>query len=449
MAHEIAIVLPADLNGIGEVGIAAGVDEFVTPGFVLKVALMPNAATGIAMNEYDRYHKCRAAANAYIAQCVAATDDGVYRALIAGPEREAAIIAHAAAAGIPRMVDITPVLDEIENFPADSTIATKKDMVTIVAENVRFAVDPGERVVNEAPCDRFEIDVSRTLVINKYPVAEDMSKALINGIIAFICSNGWICRHAAATKNLVEYIYPRDIPADERTGLEVNAEGFWEPQKVANLLVAIKIAWWLTNHHVGQVEGEIAGFAGKVAKIQKLYVPGEPGLTQNNETRNILWFAGKLITTRGILHPLGIGSVQYRDREFVPGGNDYAWAGVIRINASSDVALRIGSSPAGTAQNLTYLAIARKASRSNYAICVPSLSSYGKDVTTPPAVETGDIITYETAVKANPSRYHMGSQFLTGQNRIVNDIWSEEDRENLAAFIYATSKGSSLLRPQS
>ena len=190
--------------------------------------------------------------------------------------------------------------------------------------------------------------------------------------------------------------------------------------RIVTILVATKINYWLTNHHVGQKSGELVSYVGKLVKSYNLEM-------DIKELRVAIWTLGKMISTLAVLSKLGVKGV--RDHEtFDPSLKDF------KINASEDIAMRISAAPAGTAHITTYLAIVRHASRSIYCCLVPPISSLK------------DVIALEELILQNPCRFHIGSVFLTGEPMLKQDLFSESTKENLSAYIHAVAPSSSLAK---
>jgi len=274
--------------------------------------------------------------------------------------------------------------------------------------------------------------------------------------VAFLLTKGWCNQSVKGTQNLTAHIDKSTITAGSSatTVAQMSVEDFnkvklMDWQQVANLSVALKLTWWMMNHHVGQDEADIAGFVGKIAKIIGAWVEAEGDSEENKDVRSALWILGKLMVTRRPLASIGITGIDYSKRSNRPGaptgGAEDEWDDIpmcldsaIDIKVSEDVKLRVESNPAGTAGLFTYWKICDKASRSIFSCAVPVISAYNPDRAQCDFRKAMDI------VKVTPARYHMGSLFLSGQERLVLDPASEEDKEHLSAFIHASSPGSHL-----
>lgn len=198
---------------------------------------------------------------------------------------------------------------------------------------------------------------------------------------------------------------------------------------------------------MGQVEGVIEGYGGKVARLQNLIDEARP--TQNREVRNVCWACGKIVSSRGTLRAVGIPGIVYADASNTgkDADNDYARGGAYVIPLSEDVRLRVRSSPAGTSNVSTFHAIVKRAIYSVFGVCIPPLTSYGKDPDSNAFV--GRAKDALDAIATEPARHHMGSVFLTGQPRIVQDAWTDEEKSNLSAFMHATAPSDTLTRSAS
>jgi hypothetical protein len=203
--------------------------------------------------------------------------------------------------------------------------------------------------------------------------------------------------------------------------------------KLATLLVSTKIAWWLTNHHVGQEPGQIKSYCGKVVRLDAALTASD---VDKYELRNAIWALGKYCVTIPVLRALGVGDliditdVNYPKRE-VP-------LKELTFSGAEDVKLRMVARPAGTADPCTYLAIARMAGASMFSVLLPAIAKYD------------EIVKIEEDIKAQPARYHMGAQFLTGRARIEShrNQFTEEQKDQLAAFVYAIAPHGNLAKAE-
>lgn len=258
----------------------------------------------------------------------------------------------------------------------------------------------------------------KTLVSNTNPGVTASEKKLWQGMVAFICHNGYFCRSSKS------HTVTGTEPVAVTTAEEINDIGFWPPQECVNLIAALKITWWLTNHHVGQDKDKLVSYVGKVAHLQGIW----DGIHCSETARSILWSCGKWVSTTGFLKAIGVSGVK------VSTGEDRPFTDIPAIATSEDVLLRIEAYPAGTAKCSTYFAIARKAASTMYAVCLPSLNSYFKI-----SKCCGEILDA-------PAEYHMGAYFLTGKDQAICEEWEEEEKIALSAFVHAAMPGSTLAR---
>lgn len=263
--------------------------------------------------------------------------------------------------------------------------------------------------------------IPETLAYNKNPGTTDLEKRVWQGMLAVILSNGWVCDKGPM------HIFANAVTGKGRTGPEIDKDGYHDPVACANLIVGLKLTWWMTNHHVGQDRGTLASFIGKIATIQGLAVDGKTTETM----RSILWTMGKITSTCGILTALGIPGIVCSNPD------DSPVAPIKAFTCSEDVTLRVGANPAGTACLHTYAEAYKRAIKSVYSVALPPIPSHTLAVTT------------MADVKADPAAYHMGAAFLTGRARISCDVYDEADKAALSAFVHATAGGSTLAKAPS
>jgi hypothetical protein len=422
------INFPTGINGVTEVGIAAGVDAFTDAAYGITVR-MQRTATAPAIPSP--------------VQIRAASVVREWGALTDGNARAVYWSTPGSVIGTSALSDVD-IKAEIDDWPANDADARSQDTIaaavatTTVTEYDAWILIPADEREHLVP------DLSATMVSSTPPGANAVAQRLWQGLVAYAVSNGWIVKHQAASSGLIVYVGPEVAPAAGRDVGAINAIGFHPAQESANLLVALKITWWLINHHVGQDEGKVEGFVGKIAVLQGLI--SSTNATQNREVRNVLWALGKMISTRGILSAIGIQGITYADNSNTgqPSGNDYARGEPLAIGISADVLLRVQSEPAGTASISTYFAIATRAINSVFSVCVPPFQSLGWDSAND--TYTGRVHNSLQAIRAAPASYHMGAVFLTGNARVIADGWQEEEMSTLSAFIHASASGSTLAR---
>lgn len=263
--------------------------------------------------------------------------------------------------------------------------------------------------------------IAETLAHNKNPGTTDLEKRVWQGMLAVILSNGWLCGASPM------HVFSQIVPTGGRSGADIDKDGYHDPTACANLIVGLKLTWWMTNHHVGQDRGMLASFIGKIATIQGLAVDGKASETM----RSILWTMGKLTSTCGVLTALGIPNIHCSNVDDTPIG------GVSPFTCSEDVMLRVGANPAGTACLYTYAEAYKRAVKSVYSVALPPIPSHAAAVKA------------MADVKANPALFHMGAAFLTGRARVACDVYEEGDKAALSAFVHATAAGSTLSKAPS
>jgi len=428
MSSPFTLSLPSNLNGIQEVGIAAGVDEFTDLSYALDVHMGAKSSAPAEPTSVELHV-------ASLCELWKAADT---------PEKRVILWSDSATITGATKLTSDEVGNLFNNWP--TTVEEARKTPELDGGDSDMVVK-GYNSWKRQPLDErsdLYVDVDKTLCANKPPVSDPIASRLWQGLVAFIFANGWFIRSLAAAHGLIKYIEPNTRVASPRLPADVDAIGYHPPQESANILVAIKLTWWMVNHHVGQREGVVEGFAGKVASLQNLM--SQTNLAQNREVRSVLWFAGKIVSTRLILSAVGIPGIVYADASNTgeEDGNDYAACETLQLNVSPDVLLRVQSSPAGTAKLTTYYAIASRAAGSFFSVCIPPLQSLGYDPVTKQRV--GAVIDKLKEIEANPARFHMGSRFLTGQPRLPADVWNEEELSNLAAFIHATAETSTLAK---
>lgn len=423
---SVIINLPPGINGVTEVGIAAGVDSFVTPGYQVQVVM---AATSSAPANLTAAEERALALLATIN-------------MTSGDAAKWVIASSDPAVEGPSGAKAADIRDLITGFPADlagcSTLLSAPATVTKQAAYATWATTPA----HSRP--HLKVDIGGTLKASKNICTTPLAKKLWQGMLAFILANGWIVKRSEACDGLVSYHGPEAHPVAVVSGDVINNIGFHDPSLCATLLASLKITWFMTNHHVGQREGELAGFIGKVANIQGLRSANTP--IDNTEVRMVLWCMGKMTTTRGLLQALGVKGIKYADQSNTSdaSGNDYALDGKITIAASPDIALRVAGSPAGTASLMTYLALSTTAVSSVYSVCIPVFTSIGWD--TVGKKINGAAVEAAARVRADPAAHHMGAHFLTGNARIIEDPFSDDEKASLSAYIHATASNSSLAK---
>jgi hypothetical protein len=213
-----------------------------------------------------------------------------------------------------------------------------------------------KEVISRYPAVAVDPHPKATLAVNPCPVNGNKENQVWNSIVHIVVSKGWVPVRSKHVMNLnYEETLIKLIDCDARSTASLKA-GFFDVTRTMTLIIATKITWWLTNHHVGQVPNELSSYVGKVAHSMSF-----TGSVSN--IRTVLWVAGKWTSTVSTLKALGIPDI--RDT-----GDDECRKS-IKIKASSDMELRINGSPAGTASTVTYHAIGEKAGKMHLGALLP------------------------------------------------------------------------------
>lgn len=141
-----------------------------------------------------------------------------------------------------------------------------------------------------------------------------------------------------------------------------------------------------------------------------------------NGFREALWMVSHWFDTRTTLHELGYPSIRGME-------------GVVKrlkIVISDDMLLRIAGGVAGAAKFTVYYAALQKLKSSAYSLAV--------------AMDCDLNVMDEQmeAIKKDPLRYHMGSGYLTGKEKLNCDIFSDDDKTTISAFVHVVLKGHTL-----
>jgi hypothetical protein len=428
------ISFPTDVNGITEVGIAAGTDEITDVASKISIRWKAKSTAPVAPDKNAERVVTLVKEWSGLKMLDEDKAADARRALFLDDTRIAGVLE----------ADAEEVKNLITNWPDDADSAGALEELD--AEDVLVKVASYEGwVFQEASIrNHVEIDYPATLCANTPPVSSANAKRLWQGCLHFALKKGWVVRRGVATGGVLTHVGPEAAAVNARNADEVNNVGFTGAQACANVLVGVKVTWWLINHHVGQNDSKIDSYAGKVVHSLGLVTDGNPN--ELKEIRQVIWIMGKICSTRGILHAIGIKSINYINGSNTGRneGNDYAIDGDLVIKVSADVLDRINASPAGTASLATYHAICMQATKSIYGVCVPPTTSLTYDSST--KTYSGDVYVANEAIKAAPAQSHMGAMFLTGDARTVHTGWSEEEKRNLSAFIHAVAPNGTLAR---
>jgi len=158
----------------------------------------------------------------------------------------------------------------------------------------------------------------------------------------------------------------------------------------ACMIAATKVNWWQCNHHLGQET--MQGYALKTFRIK--YPAAQP-----NAWTAVVHTAGHWASTKLVLQLLGWRGIQ--EMHAIPNTK--------RIVAAADVVLRSTSSPAGVAPISVCHAAFAKIAKGPVVAIFPRLQD---------AALLADAM---VRINQNPARYYMGSNYLTGQARILPD----------------------------
>jgi len=462
------LVLPPDSNGVGEVGIAAGADEISNAQFHIKILTQEVMSEPQVVAARSRPSQAmlayRTTFDADLNDGKIGCDDAMFT-----PDFLAWI-------GVASR-------DEIKGTTTFQTLLSER------------------RELPPQPTGRRRVWLSATLaVLDAFFEDAEISLWYIRAV-SYLITSGWIV--GPQGNNNVTYLSPQDSAAlygrahvayaagdrgvsfNTREKIQAALSHGRSTNTIATQIIATKITYWQTNHHVGQVRGKIASYAGKVIALDESLPLGEP-------LRTALWALGKYCVTIRILECCGIkGMLNVYDTDsygrpglgagresfaeqaegYVAGaaprqgtaGGGGAAAGPIAgagadssapllpyalgadvhpdaplryfaFSVSDDVAKRISSRPAGTAATTTYCAIIDAAAMSHWAVVVPPLPDL-------------DVLRAGTAsILADPARYHMGARFLTGKERLQVAAASEETAATLSAYIHAASPGTMLAK---
>jgi len=274
-----------------------------------------------------------------------------------------------------------------------------------------------------------------TLAVAGKPFTDPDVRALFVSGIAFAVARGWVLRNATGENvshlNVGDSLdlYSSKLRAgndpDFITADKVHELLTFPGQILANLIVSTKVSWWLTNHHVGQRPDAIQSYAGKmVSTVDRL------NALDKKELRTAIWALGKYVSTCQILACLGIkgitrwGTFNAKDQPM----SDFV------IRGAEDVSQRIGARPAGSAVVSTYLAGVKTLARTPYAILIPSLDGYE------------DAVEADGEIAKDPCRYHMGSFFLTGKDRLPCDAFSEDDKLAISSALHVLMPAGQLAK---
>jgi hypothetical protein len=184
-------------------------------------------------------------------------------------------------------------------------------------------------------------------------------------------------------------------------------------QTAVNILVATKVCFWTTNHHVGQ--GAFQGYTRKVV----MAALGDAAV-RDKAVYQVVWTAGHWLSTRGTLKAIGIKNVTSANqmRSFP--------------KAAADIAIRLESFPAGTAAvGLCYVAL-RRMRHSVFRTILPSIDGIA------------DFLDTVKSIRANPVAFHVGASYLGARDDARRAIVEPEVVAACSAFIHAVGGGDTI-----
>jgi hypothetical protein len=191
-------------------------------------------------------------------------------------------------------------------------------------------------------------------------------------------------------------------------------------------VVACKVSFWQTNHHVGA--GGLTKVVQKVLSSQAAHYKWGTKIESTESSRDIinpLWLMVHLFDTRAILAIAGCKGV-IADKAIQ---SKYSKVFV----AAKDLAIRARACPAGTAKVYD---------------CAAVIDMMSKSVISPAITFTEEmvkILAARRAIQGDPASYHIGAHFLTGAPMRASIEPSIELVIVCKTFLTKTAKFSSLL----
>lgn len=174
-----AIAYPDDLNGINEVGIAAGVDHFSDLAYGVTIRLRATAAAPVEPTREQ------VRASTLVAEWA---NLGSEDARVAFFNNAAAIVG---ATGLAK----DDILAHITNFPGDEAAARAlADLTDDGATDVVTAYDAWIAIAPEVR-PNLEIDMDHTFRTATPPGTSAVAQRLWQGLVAYALANGWVIAH--------------------------------------------------------------------------------------------------------------------------------------------------------------------------------------------------------------------------------------------------------------
>lgn len=210
---------------------------------------------------------------------------------------------------------------------------------------------------------------------------------------------------------------------DEMAAQLVQIETKFSTSKAFLVLMATKVNWWQTNHHVGQVA--VQGF---VKKCLCFVLSIAPDSVISEDLKRYVWAVGHTISTRLTLTVLGVKGINISDID----GQVVNDATEFTPRPTEDIRLRLHSGVAGCMKILDAVAVFRLVGSSIYADTVIA------------PFDAPTLLREYNAIMANMSRYHIGALYLTGEPRVIPAPISETVFELASALIHGAYPNSTL-----
>ena len=174
------------------------------------------------------------------------------------------------------------------------------------------------------------------------------------------------------------------------------------------VVVGTKASYWLTNHHTGGQSSTLSSYICKVVLTKY-----DADLT--HEFVRAVHTVGHWASTKAVLRCAGIKNILPVDPFYTPKGP---------LSLSSDARLRFEAMPAGTHRLAVGYEAASRLARSKEVLLTPSPDNFIS------------LATLREEVMANPASFHIGAQYLTGQNRSdYDDVKNEGVLGRLGTYV--------------
>jgi len=179
----------------------------------------------------------------------------------------------------------------------------------------------------------------------------------------------------------------------------------------ATLIVATKINWWSTNHHVGTPV--LSGYAKKTA-LAVLPVGAIKAGGDHKDIATMMRTIGHWCSTRRVLRKLGVRELDGTKGIKVYPESASEDGAVVTLNPTADAAQRIDSMPAGTHRHAVAEAIIRR-------LALHYMAPYSPVINDCPG-----ILRRCRSIRAHPACHHVGAVYLTG-SRVAEFVDAEAD----------------------